>query len=64
MRKVRQNAAATLSILYTVFNAAAADAINVSITDSTFNQAINGPDADKWWQAMNKEKDVLIRKDI
>ena len=64
MRKVRQNATAALSTLYTVFNAAAADAVNVSITDPTFQQAINGPDADKWWQAMDKEKNALIRKDI
>ena len=64
MRKVRQNAAAALSTLYAVFNAAAADAINVSIIDPTFNQAINGPDADKWWQAIDKEKNELIRKDV
>src|SRR5438045_2219605 len=64
MRKVRQNAAAALSTLYAVFNAAAADAVNVSITDPTFQQAINGPDADKWWQAMDKEKNALIKKGV
>ena len=61
MRKVRQNAA---TALYAAFNAAAADAVNVSMTDPTFNQAINGPDADKWWQAMDKEKNVLIKKGV
>ena len=61
MRKVRQNIA---TILYTAFNTAAVDTVNVLMTDPIFNQAINGPDADKWWQAMDKEKNILIKKDI
>ena len=64
MRKVRQNVATILNTLYAVFNTAVADAINVLMIDPIFNQAINGPDADKWWQAMDKEKNALIKKDI
>jgi hypothetical protein len=60
-RKVRENAAASM---YAAFNAAAAHTLDVSITDPTYLQAINGPDADKWWKAMKKEHKALMKKGV
>jgi hypothetical protein len=58
---VRKNAAAGL---YAAFNVTAANAFDVSITDLTFQQAVNGPDADKWWEAMDKKHKALIKKGV
>jgi len=45
-------------------HAATGDPSSTAITDPTFKQAINGPDADKWWEAINREYDALVRKEV
>jgi transposase InsO family protein len=60
-RKVRENAAA---VMFTTLHAATGDTPATTVTDPTFKQAINGPDADKWWEAINREYDALVRKEV
>jgi hypothetical protein len=50
--------------MYAAVNAATSDSTTPSITDPTFQQAINGPDAVKWREAMNREHDALIKKEV
>lgn len=59
--KVRENAAA---VLYASLDAAVANSTDTEITDPTFQQAVNGPNAEKWWKTMNREFDALIKKGV
>jgi hypothetical protein len=50
--------------MYAALDAATSDLTAPSIIDPIYYQAINGPDAVKWREAMNREHDALIKKDV